>query len=343
MFEIIKKTKKILFIFLQGRISLWLIIIFLFLLLILSQGRNYSKSELEYGLTFSKKQAASLGFDWREVYLSILDDLKVKKLRLPAYWNEIATSDGEFRWEEMDWQIEEATKREAEIIVAVGGRLPRWPECHFPDWAEKLNKGERDKKILEYIEKTVNRYKTNEKIVAWQVENEPFLSHFSDCPKLDKKLLDAEIALVRRLDSRPIIVTDSGELSFWMAAARRADIFGTTLYRDTYSKFLKRYIHYPINPGFFHLKKNIVRLFAHPQKWIVIELQAEPWGPIPYQEMTEEEKGKTMNLQKFREILEFARLAGFKEFYLWGGEWWYWEKMTNNNPLLWEEAKKLFQ
>jgi len=332
MFKIIKKTKKILFI----------LIIFFFCLFVLSRGHNYSKNELEYGLTFSKKQASILGFDWRQVYLSILDDLGVKKIRLPAYWNEIEGNDGEFRWEEMDWMVAEATKRQAEIIIAVGGRLPRWPECHFPDWAEKLNPEERDKKILEYIDRVVNRYKDNKKIIAWQVENEPFLSHFGDCPELDKKFLDTEIALVRRLDSRPIIITDSGELSFWVSAARRADIFGTTLYRDTYSKLLKRYIHYPINPGFFHFKKNIVRLFAHPKDWIVIELQAEPWGPIPYQEMTEEEKNKTMNLQKFREILEFARLAGFKEFYLWGGEWWYWEKMTNNNPLLWEEAKKLF-
>ena len=342
MLEIIKKTKKTLFIFRQGRISLWLIIIFLFLLFILSQGRNYSQSELEYGLTFSKKQAASLGFNWRKVYTSILDDLKVKKLRLPAYWNEIETNNNEFQWEEMDWMVEEAIKREAEIIMAIGGRLPRWPECHFPAWAEKLNPEERDKKILEYIDQVVNRYKGNAKIVAWQVENEPFLSHFGDCPKLDKKLLDAEIALVRRLDSRPIIITDSGELSLWLGAARRADIFGTTMYRDTYSKLLNRYIHYPINPGFFHFKKNIVRLFTHPKDWIVIELQAEPWGPIPYQNLSEEEKSKTMNLQKFREILEFGRLAGFREFYLWGGEWWYWEKEVNNNPTLWNEAKKLF-
>ncbi|MFA4833957.1 MAG: cellulase family glycosylhydrolase [Patescibacteria group bacterium] len=332
MLKIIKKTKKIIFI----------LIIFLFLLLILSQGRDYDKNELEYGLTFSKKQAASLGFDWRQVYTSILDDLGVKKLRLPAYWNEVEGTDSEFWWDEMDWMVNEAVKRDAEIIIAVGGRLPRWPECHFPAWAENLTPDERDKKILGYIDQVVNRYKGNEKIVAWQVENEPFLSHFGDCPKLDKKFLDAEIALVRELDSRPIIITDSGELSLWVPAARRADIFGTTLYRDTYSKFLDRYIHYPINPGFFHFKKNIVRLFAHPKDWIVIELQAEPWGPVPYEKMTKEERDKTMNLEKFRGILEFGRLSGFKEFYLWGAEWWYWEKETNNNPALWEEARKLF-
>jgi len=332
MFQVFKKIKIIFFVF---------IVIFA-LLFFLSRGRIYSKDELDYGLTFSKKQASGLGFNWQNVYLASLDDLGVKKIRLAAYWDEIEPKNGEYDWKDLDWQIDQASQRNAEIILAIGGRLPRWPECHFPSWSEQLAKENRDEKILEYIDKTVNRYKDNNKIIAWQVENEPFLSHFGNCPKLDRKLLDAEIALVKEIDSRPVVVTDSGELSTWVQAARRADIFGTTMYLDTYSKNLKRYIHYPINPGFFRFKKNLVNLFASPDKWIVIELQAEPWGPISYQKMTEAEKAKTMNAQKFKEILEFSRQAGFKEFYLWGVEWWYWEKEANNNPVLWEEAKKLF-
>ena len=49
-----------------------------------------------------------------------------------------------------------------------------------------------------------------------------------------------------------------------------------------------------------------------------------------------------MNLEKFREILEFSRRAGFREFYLWGVEWWYWELVKNNDNSLWNEARELF-
>ena len=339
--------------------AFFVLIIFLFLIFLLSRGHVYKKEELEYGVTFSKKQAESLDLNWQEAYLAILDDLKVKKLRLSAYWNEIQPADNIYYWDDLDWQIEQAEERGVEIILAVGGRLPRWPECHYPIWTEnliaqdtknKITDRERSKlidqkrqdKILNYIEKVINRYKGNKQIIAWQVENEPFLAHFGDCPTLDKKFLDAEIALTRSLDSRPIIITDSGELSIWIPAARRADIFGTTMYRDTYSRHLKRYIHYPISPGFFRFKKNLTRLFAKPDKWIVIELQAEPWGPAPYQNLTKEERDRTMNLEKFKDILEFSRKAGFKEFYLWGVEWWYWEKEVNNDDGMWEEAKKLF-
>jgi len=331
MFKIFKRFKKLVLI----------LIIFLFLIFVLSRGHIYRQDQLTYGITFSKKQATSLGFDWQRMYLSILDDLVVNKLRLPAYWNEIEPAVNDYQWSDLDWQIEKASSRKVEIILAIGGRLPRWPECHFPDWTKDYTKGRRQTEILNYIERVVKRYEANKQIVAWQVENEPFLSHFGDCPKLDKEFLDEEIALVRRLDQRPIIVTDSGELSFWIPAARRADIFGTTMYRDTYSSHLKTYIHYPIAPGFFRFKKNIVSLFAHPQKWIVIELQAEPWGAKPYQYLTKAEADRTMNLDKFKQMVEFARQAGFQEFYLWGVEWWYWE-MSQGRPEIWYEAKKLF-
>lgn len=319
-----------------------IIIVVVFFAMVLSIGKIYSKKEIEYGVTFSKKQAISLGLDWKETFVQMLDDLGVKKLRLAAYWDEIESSNDIFEYQDLDWQIEEAGKRNVEIILAVGGRLPRWPECHFPFWIENLSKEQREKETLFYIEKTILKYKDNKNIYAWQIENEPFLSQFGICPELDPKFLDQEISLVKRIDTRPIIVTDSGELSVWIPAAKRADIFGTTMYRDTYSEHLKAYVHYPIEPGFFRFKKNIAKLFARPSDWVVIELQGEPWGPKPFQDLSQEERDKTMDLQKFKEMIQFSSQTGFREFYFWGVEWWYWEKTVKNNPAIWEEAKKLY-
>jgi len=318
-----------------------IIILFLFFVFLTSRGHIYKKEELEYGITFSKKQALSLGLNWQEIYLSVFDDLGVKKIRLPAYWDEIEAREGEFNWSDLDWQIGEAAKRRVEIILAAGARLPRWPECHMPAWTESRLKAQVENEILDYLKKTIERYKDNQSIAAWQIENEPFLLHFGDCPKFDKKFLDQEIALARKLDSRPIIITDSGELSLWVSAARRADIFGTTMYLKTYSNFFKRYNNYPIAPGFFRLKKNLAALFAKPKTWLVIELQAEPWGPEPYQNLTRPERDKTMNAEKFKEIIEFSRQAGFREFYLWGAEWWYWE-LKQGRPEIWNYARTLF-
>lgn len=323
------------------KVLLIFLILLFFFIFVFSRGRDFKPAELAYGLTFSKKQAENLGLDWRKIYLSIFDDLGARKIRLPAYWDEIENKEGEYFWQDLDWQIARASERQGQIILAVGARLPRWPECHFPAWTTGQLKAKVESKTLDYISRVIERYKDNQNIIAWQIENEPFLSHFGDCPKFDKKFLDQEIMLTRSLDARPIIITDSGELSFWVGAARRADIFGTTMYRDTYSKFFKRYIHYPISPRFFKFKKNLAGLFARPNDWLVIEMQAEPWGDRPYQNLSQLERDRTMNLEKFKDMVEFGRQAGFREFYLWGVEWWYWE-MREGRPEVWQFARSLF-
>ncbi len=319
-----------------------IIVFFLFFLFLASRGIIFSPHEREYGVTFSHKQARDLGLDWQQTYLSMLDELGVRKLRLAAYWDEIERDKDNYDFWYLDYQIEEASKRNAELVLAIGARVPRWPECHFPAWAKEIAKEEREKELLAYMQAVIERYRDKPAIRYWQIENEAFLPGFGECPPLDKEFLDREIALARSLDSRPIMLTDSGELSLWVPAAKRADVFGTTMYLDTYSAKLESYIRYPIEPGFFRFKRNISRLFANPDKWVVIELQAEPWGPIPFQFLSPEERSRTMDLEKFRRIIEFSGETGFREFYLWGVEWWYWEKEKNGNPGLWDEARTLF-
>jgi len=51
----------------------------------------------------------------------------------------------------------------------------------------------------------------------------------------------------------------------------------------------------------------------------------------------------TMDINHFRENIEFARKTGINTFYFWGAEWWYWMKEKQNHPEYWEEARYLFQ
>ncbi len=322
-------------------IALVIIIIF-WLLFILSWAKVYPPEELEYGVTFSQKQSQGLGLDWKKNYIAMLDELGVKKVRLPVYWDIVQPDASRYDWSDLDWQIHEAEKRNVELILVMGNRVPRWPECHLPNWVDSLETTDRQSATLEYITNTIARYRRHPSITHWQIENEPFLKYFGVCPDFDLNFLDTEIALARSLDSRPIIVTDSGELSAWIPAAKRGDVFGSTLYLNTYSKTLGRYLRYPISPFFFRIKKNIANLFAHPQDWIMIELQGEPWGKSAFQDLPQAERDLTMNPEKFKEIIEFSRQTGFRTFYLWGVEWWYWEKETRHNDFYWQETRKLF-
>ena len=298
-----------------------------------------SDSKAELGVTFSNSYARDLGLDWKETFIAMLDDLQIKKIRIPVYWNSVEKEEGKFDFADLDWQLQEATKRNAEVVLAVGQKVPRWPECFIPDWAAG-NDQKRKEALVNFVGTVVERYKNEKVIKYWQVENEPFLT-FGICPKIDPSLVDREISQVRSIDAtRKIIVTDSGELSLWLQAAKRADIFGTTMYLNIWSiRF--GYYKYPIGPRFFWIKKWLIKTFAKQEQSVVIELQAEPWMAGWVLAYPADEQLKRMNADTLEENINFAKEAGFSEVYLWGVEWWYWLKTTQNHPELWEKAKLL--
>lgn len=303
-------------------------------------------SDVKWGVTFSHTFARQTGYDWRKMYIDMLDELKPRILRIPVYWPEIEKEKDRFNFQDYDFMVEEAAKRGVKMTLVMGMKVPRWPECHIPIWARGLDRITREDQLLLATAEIVQRYKHKENIYAWQVENEPFLPFFGECPPFDSILLDTEIKLVKTLDpSRPVVVTDSGELSIWFQAARRGDIFGTTMYRIVWSSAFSKYIgyiKYPIPPKFFWLKANLVHLFYKDKPIIVSELQAEPWAPGYLFEFPVSEQKESLDIEKFNDNIEYARKVGFPEAYLWGVEWWYWMKEKNQDPEFWNAAKELF-
>lgn len=340
-----KQVKRTATLILMTLVSVLLIIIVVFYGLSFYWQKTHPVSEnIKYGVTFSPHQTDLLGLDWKEVYAAILDDLKVRNFRLPSYWTIIEKNRGEYNFEETDYLVNEAGKRNANVILTLGVKQPRWPECHLPDWARNLSKADRQQKTLDLIETVVNRYKNSPAITAWQVENEPFLYPFGEnCYPPDANFLKQEVELVRSLDSRPIIISDSGELSSWARQMQLSDIFGTTLYRTVWNPVTK-YTTYPVIPGFYPLKADFFKTFFAPnnQKTIITELQSEPWIPDNNPLNTPIEKQmEIFPLSKMQDIVEFAKQTGMDEIYLWGPEWWYFMKQ-NGHPEYWNYAKQLF-
>ncbi len=302
--------------------------------------KSFAQDKFDLGVNFSKSYAEYLGLDWKKAYLSILDDLKIKNVRLAVPWNEIESEAGRFYFNDIDWQINEAARRGVNIVLVVGRRTPHWPECHDPFWVKKSSSDFVTDKQLEMVEKVVQRYKANKAILMWQVENEPLLNVFGECPKSDVDLLRKEVSLVKTLDSRPVLITDSGELSLWTQAANIGDIFGSTMHRVTYNGFIG-YSYYHLPPIFYTARAWLV---GKPLDQIIIsELQAEPWSPAGLLNSSLEEQAKSMDANRLRIHVDYARRTGFSGAYLWGAEWWYWLKEKHGDSSLWDTAKKIFQ
>ncbi len=298
------------------------------------------REDVRFGVTFSSRFARDLGLDAPETLRALFEDLGVRRVRIPVYWDMVERERGTFDFSDIDWQLDMARQYGAEVILAVGQKVPRWPECFVPTWADTDDL--KNEAAIRFIRKTIERYRDRSEISLWQIENEPFLA-FGICPPISGATLDREIAAARSEDSsRPILTTDSGELSTWIPAASRGDVFGTTLYRKLWSNRFG-YITYPIGPNFFRFKEQLVRLFTQQKHFMVIELQAEPWANGSLTDVSLDEQWKTMNAEQLMENVRYARQVGFSDVYLWGAEWWYWLKEKKETPALWNAARSIFR
>lgn len=301
--------------------------------------RSYEQADFELGVNFSQRYAEYLGLDWQETYLAILDDLQVREIRLAAPWEQIEPVKDHWVFTDLDWQVDEAVKRGADIVLVVGRRTPHWPECHDPVWLNDLPQEIVIDRQFLMIQKVIEHYKNVKHIKIWQVENEPLLNFFGLCPPADLNLLRREVSLVKTLDDRPIMITDSGELSLWTAAANTGDIFGTTMYKVIHNPWLG-YAYYHLPPIFYRIKAQLAG--KNPDEIIISELQAEPWAPDGLLEIPLQEQQYSMDGERLINHVKFAKKTGFKAAYLWGAEWWYWLKTEQGVDELWVTAKELF-
>ncbi len=301
-------------------------------------------SSITYGMSFNVMYAKELGLDWQETYDAILGELGVRHLRLAAHWPMVEPIKGEYNFTEMDYQIKAAEAVGAEVILAVGRRLPRWPECHVPAWLKELPKAEREAKQIAYMTAVVDRYKNSPAVKYWQVENEPFLEVFAfeHCGELDTAFLEREIALVKELDpSRSVLVTDSGNLGTWYGAYKRGDMFGTSVYVYFWNPDLGQFK--TILPPFvYRVKENLLAFIYGDKPTFLIELSAEPWLVAPIATVPIETQFSRMDVAKFEDILAYAKETRYDTQYLWGAEWWYWLKKQNHEEM-WERGKKLYR
>ncbi|MBX2866651.1 beta-galactosidase [Candidatus Kaiserbacteria bacterium] len=300
--------------------------------------------EITYGISFNTLYAEELGLEPRQVYDAFLDDLGARHLRLAAHWTMVEPDRDVYDFSELDYQIARAEEVGADVIFAVGRRLPRWPECHVPDWARPLPWEAQKEEIKRYIETVVDRYKESPVITHWQVENEPYLEVFAQehCGDFDEAFLKEEIALVRSLDnSRPILITDSGNLGTWIGAYRNGDAFGTSVYVYFWNPELGQF-RTVLAPWVYRLKEGVLELFFGKKETFLIELSLEPWLLEPVQDVPVPVQYSRMHVGKFDEIIEYAKATRYERQYLWGGEWWYWLKQYGRGEL-WAHGKALFE
>ncbi len=298
------------------------------------------------GTSFSVKYARELGINWQDAYLALLDDIGIKYLRLMSYWDEYEKTNDQFNFADLDWQMNEAAKRGVKVSLAVGLRQPRWPECHFPDWARKMTPDQWQPELMQYIETVVKRYRNHPALSSYQLENEALNQWFGECfvhqrDELKRRLTD-EVNLIKRLDkAHPVYMSLSDQHGLPLGEPT-PDRYGYSVYRIVYnSQIVKGYFIYPTPIWYHRMRGWLIKTIKHRGDIFIHELQLEPWGPGATTQLPIPEQDRSMSVKQMYKNVDFARQIGYKEVYLWGSEWWYWRKNILGDDDPWIAAKDI--
>ena len=313
-----------------------IIFVALFISLVWLNSRTYP---VTYGISFNQNHAVSLGLDWKNTYISMLEELRPAYIRIAAMWSEVEREKGVYDFTDVDWMMTLAEQHGTQVTLVVGQKAPRWPECHIPAWLDRDDYQSREY-LFDYISAVVQRYSNHPALEIWQVENEPFIHFkFGECAGYRSDFVQDEIALVKKIDkNHPVLITDSGELSTWRVSSRAGDYFGTTLYRIVRMPNGRIWTYDWLPAVTYRIK---AALWGRDiQTMFVSELQAEPWFTDAGAEHTSvEEQEKTMNPERLEKHLQFVTHIGVPRAYLWGVEWWDFMRKKQGDERYWELIK----
>jgi len=293
------------------------------------------------GATFSPHRALARGLEWRSAFQHLLD-LPLQPLRLSVPGLRALGSG----FDDLDWQLSLAAERGREVLLTVGMKAPGWPEFHLPDRLEAYappgvdvaasNRGLATL-TLSVLRAAVERYRAHRAVVAWQVENEPLNPSGPLRWWIGPEFLRREIAVVRSLDSRPLVVNVFAHFNRRLDAVSRrpggdqppvAEALsmlaeGDVLGLDVYRRIGVRRLGLPavtsaardwcLDARRWRERASEVGVRA----WIV-EAQAEPWEPPG----GNPSRPRTCRPHELAATVAELVGAGFETVLLWGAEHW---------------------
>lgn len=265
------------------------------------------------GISFRPLQAAALGLDAQATLRTLLA-YPFQLIRLGAYWNRIEPEPGVFSTDELDRQIDAAEQAGKQIILCVGPlKTFGYPEFFVP--AHHLRQPFPEHTLVKpsaypallkaataFLTRLVERYKSHQSIVAWQLEHEavdPLGVEHSW--RLDTAFVAQELAALRKSDpTRPVMMNGflptslPVRVSQWwqthdqgdsLAVAQRlADMVGIDYYpRHALMGLGSRTLYLDGSQGRqqHRRRKQLFTLaHRHGQHLLISEGQAEPWETV---------------------------------------------------------------
>lgn len=300
---------------------------------------------LELGVSFIPDYASSLGVDPQENMDGLLN-IGVRHFRLVSYWSDAEVTQGTYDFSQLDWQFKKAEATKAKIILTVGLRQPRWPECHMPDWATSEPRSIWQPQLENYMQAVIERYKNSPSLDKYQLENEYLLKGFGTCTDFSRDRLVSEYNLVKRLDPKhQVIVGRSNNALGIPLGAPKPDMFSVSVYKRVWDAGVtNRYLEYPFPSWYYAFLAGSQKILLN-RDMSIAELQAEAWAPngLQVKDTSLAEQNKSLDGTRLKGRFDYGKATGMKQIQLWGAEYWYYRLKVLHDPSLWNVAEQEFQ
>ena len=162
------------------------------------------------------------------------------------------------------------------------------------------------------------------------------------CRGNDNAFVKQELNHIRNLEQkrpnpRPIVTTESGELTSWLTFAAHTDRIGFSTYRVV-RRSSGGVFRYSLIPPWFYSRKALLVSWILKETY-VSEFQMEPWATTDIRNATQEDNDQTFSVADVEKHFDFAERMNYQQIDLWGAEWWYWMKTQQGNDGYWNAIK----
>ena len=327
-------------------------------------GINYSCNQAEY-LLLEDPALGPAGYvsdnrpgraEWcAETLGTLLRGTGARYLRLSVEWSQIEPAPGAYDFRLVDALLQEAERNGVRVLFGVGVKGQRHPEFYIPGWVTRgsnLRNRERisddpflHDRALEMVRAVVAHVAASPAIDAWSADNEPYVASLrSEEWTLSREFVAEEVRAIRESDPAHRLVSINHGQHFvfdrrWQDALADGDVLAASLYPFRNYEVLGHQFVMPIleigplAPNYAYQARSAHD--AGKEYWLT-EMQAEPWVDGDIRLVSPNNPSPNLTAANFRKNVEYARRSGADRVYLWGAEWWLYEKLRFGDSTWWD-------
>ncbi len=289
---------------------------------------------------------------------TILRGVGAKHVRIAVEWSQVELSPGVYDFRLIDALLAEADRSGAKVLLGVGVKAQRHPEFYIPDWVISKTELTRNHEIdrdpylreqaLAMVAAVVRHVADSPAIEAWSADNEPYVPSLrAQDWQLSRDFVRLEFAAIRANDPQARIISINHAQHFvfdrrWKNALADGEALAASFYPFRNYEILGRNYVVPIaelGPIAPNYAAQARAAHAAGKPFWLTEMQAEPWVDEDLRLVGPANPSPNLTVANFHKNIEYARRSGADRVYLWGSEWWLFERQHYGDSTWWDLAR----